>query len=113
MPRSNKLQEGPKHKMYGHFMRKRRTNTPKSMSKSRTFCPNGVQNLSKIREKSRLRRGCVVGAVSGPFLVPDPDLDGPSLATIFDNKSEKGDPTRHTKNDAKKVLKNHAKNMLK
>ena len=41
----------------------------------------------------------------GPFLVLDPDLDGPSLATIFYKKSEKGDPKRHTKNYAEKYRK--------
>ena len=37
------------------------------------------------------------------------DFDGPSLATIFDQKSKKWHPKRHPKIDAEKVSKFHAK----
>ena len=47
--------------------------------------------------------------VFGTFLEQGTDLDGPSLATIFDKKSKKCHPKMHAKIDAEKYRKKHEK----
>ena len=70
---------------------------------------NGDQNPSKIDEKSRLCRGCVFGSFFGSVFGAGADLDWPSSATIFDQKSQKRHQKRHAKIDVEKVSKNNAK----
>ena len=59
----------------------------------------------KIDLRKRSRKRCAPERQNGQ----DPDLDWPSLATIFDQKSQKRHQKRHAKIDVEKVSKNGAK----
>ena len=71
------------------------------MPKPLKYHQNGTQDPSKIDEKSRLRRGCVLGSI--------PHLDADPFGDHFPLKIKKWHPKRHPKIDAEQVSKINAK----
>ena len=66
---------------------------------------NIIKKASKISEISRLRRGCVLGAVLGAQRVLTCKFPQTILGAIFGQKSKKCHPKRHAKFDAEKISK--------
>ena len=79
------------------------------MPKPSKYRRNGFQNQSKICEKSMLQTEMYFWNGFGSVFGAGPDLDWPSSATIFDQKSQKRHQKRHAKIDVEKVSKNNAK----
>ena len=81
------------------------------------FGSQNLQNISKtaskISEISRLRRGCVFGAVLGAKMVLTCKFPRTILGAIFDQKSPKRHEKRHAKFDVEKVLKINGKRLPK
>ena len=81
------------------------------------FGSQNLQNItktaSKISEISRLRRGCVFGAVLGAKRMPTAKFRRTILGAIFGQKSKKCHPKRHAKFDAEKVSKINGKRLPK
>ena len=82
------------------------------MAKTLKYHQNGSPNPSEIDEKSRLRRGCVLGSFFRATWAEKGAGDivfGTLLATIFHQKSNRCHPKKHLKIDAEKVMNIDAK----